>query len=141
MTGSVSKVILVGNLGKDPEVHTTQDGRKIVTLTLATSDTWTDGRTGERKERIEWHRVVLVDDRISDVGERFLRKGRKVYVDGSLQTRKFTDQSGQTRYSTEVIIDCVRGELVLLDSDRGDESRAGDDALDAILTKGVYDAG
>ncbi len=104
MAGSVNKVILVGNLGKDPEVRTTQDGQKIVNLTLATSETWNDRQTNERNERTEWHRIVIFNDRIGDVAERFLRKGRKVYVEGSLQTRKWTDQLGQERYSTEVVI-------------------------------------
>jgi single-strand DNA-binding protein len=126
MAGSVNKVILVGNLGKDPEVRTTQDGQKIVNLTLATSDTWNDRQTGERKERTEWHRVVIFNDRVGDVAERFLRKGRKVYVEGALQTRKWTDQSGQERYSTEVVIGRFKGELVLLDSNRGEEGGMGD---------------
>ncbi|MBV9247637.1 MAG: single-stranded DNA-binding protein [Acetobacteraceae bacterium] len=121
MAGSVNKVILVGNLGKDPEVRTTQDGTKIVHLTLATSENWTDRASGERKERTEWHRVVIFNDRIGDVAERFLRKGRKVYLEGSLQTRKWTDQTGQERYTTEVVIGRFRGELVLLDSNRGEE--------------------
>jgi single-strand DNA-binding protein len=95
MAGSVNKVILVGNLGKDPEVRTTQDGSKIVHLTVATSETWNDRASGERKERTEWHRVVIFNDRIGDVAERFLRKGSKVYLEGALQTRKWTDQSGQ----------------------------------------------
>ena len=126
MAGSVNKVILVGNLGKDPEVRTTQDGAKIVNLTLATSDTWNDRATGERKERTEWHRVVIFNDRVADVAERFLRKGRKVFVEGALQTRKWTDQSGQERYSTEVVISRFKGELVLLDSNRGEEGGAGE---------------
>ena len=121
MAGSVNKVILVGNLGKDPEVRTTQDGTKIVNLTLATSENWTDRGSGERKERTEWHRVVIFNDRIGEVAERYLRKGRKVYVEGSLQTRKWTDQSGQERYTTEVVIGRFRGELVLIDSQRGEE--------------------
>jgi single-strand DNA-binding protein len=121
MAGSVNKVILVGNLGKDPEVRTTQDGSKIVNLTLATSETWNDRGSGERKERTEWHRVVIFNDRIGDVAERFLRKGRKVYIEGALQTRKWTDQQGQERYTTEVVIGRFRGELVLLDSNRGEE--------------------
>ncbi len=121
MAGSVNKVILVGNLGKDPEVRTTQDGAKIVNLTLATSETWNDRGSGERKERTEWHRVVIFNDRIGDVAERFLRKGRKVYIEGALQTRKWTDQSGQERYSTEVVIGRFKGELVLIDSARGEE--------------------
>lgn len=126
MAGSVNKVILVGNLGKDPEVRTTQDGTKIVHLTLATSETWNDRSSGERKERTEWHRVVIFNDRIGDVAERFLRKGRKVYVEGSLQTRKWTDQSGQERYTTEVVIGRFRGELVLIDSQRGEEGAMGE---------------
>jgi single-strand DNA-binding protein len=121
MAGSVNKVILIGNLGKDPEVRTTQDGQKIVNLTLATSENWTDRNSGERKERTEWHRVVIFNDRIGEVAERFLRKGRKVFVEGSLQTRKWTDQSGQERYTTEVVIQRFRGELVLLDSQRGED--------------------
>ena len=126
MAGSVNKVILVGNLGKDPEVRTTQDGTKIVHLTLATSESWNDRSSGERKERTEWHRVVIFNDRIGDVAERFLRKGRKVYVEGSLQTRKWTDQSGQERYTTEVVIGRFRGELVLIDSQRGEEGAMGE---------------
>ena len=119
MAGSVNKVILVGNLGKDPEVRNTQDGNKIVNLTLATSETWNDRASGERKERTEWHRVVIFNDRTADVAERFLRKGRKVYVEGSLQTRKWTDQQGQERYTTEVVIGRFNGNLTLLDG-RGD---------------------
>lgn len=118
MAGSVNKVILVGNLGKDPEVRNTQSGSKIVNLTVATSETWNDRQSGERKERTEWHRVVIFNDRLGDVAERFLRKGRKVYLEGELRTRKWTDQSGQERYTTEVTIDRFRGELVLLDSNR-----------------------
>ena len=121
MAGSVNKVILVGNLGKDPEVRTTQDGSKIVNLTLATSETGNDRASGERKERTEWHRVVIFNDRIGEVAEKYLRKGRKVYVEGALQTRKWTDQGGQERYTTEVVIGRFRGELVLIDSGRGEE--------------------
>ena len=119
MAGSVNKVILVGNLGKDPEVRTTQDGQKIVNLTLATSDTWNDRQTGERKERTEWHRVVIFNDRVGDVAERYLHKGSKVFVEGSLQTRKWTDQSGQERYSTEVVIGRFKGDLTMLDTRGG----------------------
>lgn len=121
MAGSVNKVILVGNLGKDPEVRTTQDGSKIVNLTLATSETWNDRASGERKERTEWHRVVIFNDKIGGAAEKYLRKGRKVYVEGALQTRKWTDQGGQERYTTEVVIGRFRGELVLIDSNRGEE--------------------
>jgi len=124
MAGSVNKVILVGNLGKDPEVRNTQSGSKIVNLTVATSDTWNDRQSGERKERTEWHRVVIFNERTADVAERFLRKGRKVYIEGELRTRKWTDQSGQEKYTTEVVIDRFRGDLVLIDSNR---SGGGDD--------------
>ena len=124
MAGSVNKVILVGNLGKDPEVRSTQAGSKIVSLTLATSDTWNDRQTGERRERTEWHRVVIFNERLADVAEKYLRKGRKVFIEGMLQTRKWTDQPGMERYTTEVVIDRFRGELVLIDSNR---SGSGDD--------------
>ena len=116
MAGSVNKVILVGNLGKDPEVRNTQDGGKIVNLTLATSETWNDKASGERKERTEWHRVVVFNERIGDVVEKYVRKGSKVYVEGALQTRKWTDQTGQEKYTTEIVIGRFRGELTLLDS-------------------------
>jgi single-strand DNA-binding protein len=116
MAGSVNKVILVGNLGKDPEVRSTQDGTKIVNFTLATSETWNDRASGERKEKTEWHRVVIFNENIAGVAEKFLRKGRKVYVEGSLQTRKWTDQSGQEKYTTEVVIGRFNGGLTLLDS-------------------------
>jgi single-strand DNA-binding protein len=125
MAGSVNKVILVGNLGRDPEVRNTQDGQKIVQLSLATSESWNDRASGERKERTEWHRVVIFNDRLADVAERFLRKGRKVYVEGALQTRKWTDQSGQEKYTTEVVIGRFRGDLTLLDSAGGGESGGG----------------
>jgi len=118
MAGSVNKVILVGNLGKDPEVRSTQDGSKIVNLTLATSETWNDRASGERKERTEWHRVVIFNDRVADVAERFLKKGAKIYVEGSLQTRKWTDQQGQERYTTEVI-GRFNGQLTMLDGRSG----------------------
>ncbi|WP_338332665.1 single-stranded DNA-binding protein [Acetobacter sp. LMG 32666] len=122
MSGSVNKVILVGNLGKDPEVRHAQSGQKIVSFSLATSDTWNDRASGEKRERTEWHRVVIFNDRLADVADRFLRKGRKVYLEGALQTRKWTDQSGQERYTTEVVVDRFRGELVLLDSRNTGES-------------------
>jgi single-strand DNA-binding protein len=126
MAGSVNKVILVGNLGKDPEVRTTQDGSKIVNLTLATSENWNDRQTGERKERTEWHRVVIFNDRIGDVAERFLKKGSKIYVEGALQTRKWTDQSGAERYSTEVVVGRFKGELTMLDTRGGGAEAAGE---------------
>ncbi len=119
MAGSVNKVILVGNLGKDPEVRNTQDGSKIVNLTLATSETWNDRASGEKKEKTEWHRVVIFNDRTADVAERFLKKGAKIYVEGSLQTRKWTDQQGQERYTTEVVIGRFNGQLTMLDTRAG----------------------
>jgi len=121
MAGSVNKVILIGNLGKDPEVRTLQSGTKVANFTVATSDTWNDKATGERKEKTEWHRVVIYNERLADVAERFLRKGRKVYLEGALETRKYTDQSGQEKYTTEVVLKNFRGELTLLDSARGEE--------------------
>ena len=119
MAGSVNKVILVGNIGKDPEIRSTQSGGKIANLTLATSETWNDKASGERKEKTEWHRVVVFNDRLVDVVERFVKKGRKLYVEGSLQTRKWTDQSGQEKYTTEVVVDRFRGDITLLDTNRG----------------------
>ena len=124
MAGSVNKVILVGNLCKDPETRTAQSGAKIVSFPLATNETWKDRQSGERKERVEYHRVVIFNDRLADVAERFLRKGRKVYLEGALQTRKWTDQSGQERYTTEVIVERFRGELVLLDSRQDGEGQS-----------------
>jgi single-strand DNA-binding protein len=121
MAGSVNKVILVGNLGKDPEIRTLQSGTKIANLSVATGETWNDRQTGERKERTEWHRVVIYNERLADIAERFLRKGRKVYLEGALETRKYTDQSGQEKYTTEVVLRNFRGELTLLDSAGGSE--------------------
>jgi single-strand DNA-binding protein len=115
MAGSVNKVTLVGNLGKDPEIRTGQSGIKIVNLTVATSDTWNDKASGERKEQTEWHRVVIMNDRLADVAERYLKKGSKVYLEGKLQTRKWTDNSGQDKYTTEVMLGRFGAEMVLLD--------------------------
>jgi single-strand DNA-binding protein len=122
MAGSVNKVILVGNLGKDPEVRSTQDGQKIVSFSLATSETWNDRASGERKERTEWHRVVIFNENLGGIAEKYLRKGGKVYVEGSLQTRKWTDQSGQEKYTTEIVLGKFRGELTLLDGRRDGDS-------------------
>src|SRR3984957_9586711 len=126
MAGSVNKVILVGNLGKDPEVRSTQDGSKIVNLTLATSETWNDRASGERKEKTEWHRVVIFNDRVADVAERFLKKGAKIYVEGSLQTRKWTNQSGQERYTTEIVIGRFNGQMTMLDTRGSGGGEAGE---------------
>ena len=127
MVGSVNKVILIGNLGRDPEVRSMQNGGKVCNLSVATSERWKDRNSGEQQERTEWHRVVIFDDRLVDVAERFLAKGRKVYLEGELQTRKWTDQTGQDRYSTEVVLRRFRGQLVLLDS-RNDAGGSGYDA-------------
>ena len=116
MAGSVNKVILVGNLGKDPEVRHTQDGKAIVNLSVATSETWRDRNTGERKERTEWHRVVIFNENLAKVAEQYLRKGSKVYVEGQLQTREWQDKDGQKRYSTQIVLQRFRGELTILDS-------------------------
>jgi single-strand DNA-binding protein len=120
MAGSVNKVILVGNLGKDPEVRRMTSGEPIVNLSVATSDTWRDKATGERKERTEWHRVVIFNENLAKVAEQYLRKGAKVYLEGSLQTRKWTDKEGAEKYSTEVVLQRFNGTLVMLDS-RGGE--------------------
>ena len=119
MAGSVNKVILVGNLGKDPEVRRMQDGRPVVNMSVATSESWRDKATGEKKERTEWHRVVIFSEGLAKVAEQYLKKGSKVYLEGQLQTRKWQDQSGQDRYSTEVVLQGFRGELALLDSRGG----------------------
>jgi single-strand DNA-binding protein len=115
MSGSVNKVILVGNLGRDPEIRTLNSGDKVANLSVATSETWRDRNSGERKERTEWHRVVIFNDNLVKVAENYLRKGSKVYIEGALQTRKFQDQSGQEKYSTEVVLQKFRGELTMLD--------------------------
>src|SRR6201987_1312041 len=119
MAGSVNKVILVGNLGRDPELRSTQDGMRIANLAVATSESWRDRVSGERKERTEWHRVVIFNERLAEIAEKYLKKGSKIYVEGSLQTRKWTDNSGQERYTTEIVLQRFRGELTMLDGARG----------------------
>ena len=119
MAGSVNKVTLVGNLGKDPEVRSTQSGMKVVNLALATSESWNDKASGERQERTEWHRVVIMNDRLAEVAEKYLKKGSKVYLEGKLQTRKWTDQSGQEKFTTEVMLGRFGAEMVLLDRPAG----------------------
>lgn len=119
MAGSVNKVILVGNLGRDPEVRHTQNGDAIVHLNLATTESWRDRNSGERKERTEWHRVVIFNENLGKVAQQYLKKGAKVYIEGQLQTRKWTDQSGQEKYTTEVVLQRFRGELQMLDSRSG----------------------
>ena len=115
MSGSVNKVILVGNLGRDPEIRSLNSGDRVANLSVATSETWRDRGSGERKERTEWHRVVIFNDNLVKVAESYLKKGSKEYVEGSLQTRKWTDQSGQEKYSTEIVLQKFRGELTMLD--------------------------
>jgi single-strand DNA-binding protein len=123
---SVNKVVLLGNLGRDPEIRSTQAGTRIASLSLATSESWRDKATGERKERTEWHRVVIFNEKLVEITEKYLRKGAKVYLEGALQTRKWTDNSGQERYTTEVVLQRYRGEIVMLDTRNG--RGAGDDA-------------
>ena len=127
MAGSVNKVILVGNLGRDPEIRSTQDGTRVANLSLATSENWRDKNTGERRERTEWHRVVIFNERLVEVVEQYLRKGAKIYIEGQLQTRKWQDQSGADRYSTEVVLNRFRGELTMLDSRRDAEAQGAGD--------------
>ena len=139
MAGTVNKVILVGNLGRDPEVRSFQNGGRVANLSLATTESWRDRQSGERRERTEWHRVAVLNDALVKVCEQYLRKGSKVYIEGQLETRKWQDQSGQERYTTEVVLRPYRGELTMLDgrsggsgggygggSDRGDENPYGD---------------
>lgn len=123
MAGSVNKVILIGNLGKDPEVRHTDDGKAIVTLSLATSENWKD-KSGERKERTEWHKVVIFNEHLAKVAEQYLKKGAKVYVEGQLQTRKWMAKDGTDRYSTEIVLQNFRGELTMLDGKDGGEAPA-----------------
>lgn len=124
MAGSINKVILVGNLGADPRVSNTQNGAKIVNLSIATTETWKDKLSGERKDRTEWHRVVIFNPQLADVAERYLRKGSKVYLEGQLQTRKWEDNNGQEKYSTEIVLQNFNGNLILLDA-KGDGVPAG----------------
>ncbi|HEX2114367.1 MAG TPA: single-stranded DNA-binding protein [Alphaproteobacteria bacterium] len=124
MAGSVNKVILVGNLGRDPEIRSFQNGGRVANLSVATSENWKDRATGERKEKTEWHRVAIFNDRLVEVVEKYLKKGSKVYIEGQLETRKWTDQSGQERYTTEVVLRQFRGELTMLDG-RGSAGAGG----------------
>ena len=130
MAGSVNKVILIGNLGRDPEVRTFQNGGKVCNLRLATSENWRDRNTGERRERTEWHSVAIFSEPLAKIAEQYLKKGSKVYIEGQLETRKWQDQSGQDRYSTEIVLRPYRGELTLLDPREGgggySDDRSGD---------------
>jgi single-strand DNA-binding protein len=129
MAGSVNKVIIIGNLGRDPEVRTFQNGGKVCNLRIATSETWRDRNTGERRERTEWHSVAIFNENLAKIAEQYLKKGSKVYIEGQLETRKWQDQSGQDRYTTEIVLRQYRGELTLLDPRDGGghaEDRGGD---------------
>jgi single-strand DNA-binding protein len=140
MAGSVNKVILIGNLGRDPEVRSMQDGGKIVQLSVATSESWRDRASGERRERTEWHRVVIFNEQLAKIAEQYLRKGSTVYLEGQLQTRKWTDQQGQEKYTTEVVLQRYRGELTMLGGradggggyDGYDQSGGGDDSQGGV---------
>jgi single-strand DNA-binding protein len=145
MAGSINKVIIVGNLGRDPEVRTFQNGGKVVNLNVATSETWKDKTTGERKERTEWHRVTIANEGLGRIAEQYLRKGSKVYIEGQLETRKWQDQSGAERYSTEVVLRPYRGEMTLLDgrldpsAGPGHDQAGGYDVPGPQTTAGGYD--
>jgi len=138
MAGSVNKVTLIGNLGRDPEIRTTQDGTKVANLSVATSENWRDKTSGERREKTEWHRVVVFNDRIVDVIEKYLKKGATIYIEGALQTRKWTDQSGTEKYTTEIVLQKYRGELTMLGGRGG--GGGGDEMADAGAGGG-YSAG
>ncbi len=140
MAGSVNKVILVGNLGRDPETRQLQDGNPVANLSLATSESWRDKNTGERREKTEWHRVVIFNERLADVAQKYLRKGSKIYIEGQLQTRKWTDQSGVEKYSTEVVLQRFRGELQMLDR-AGEGGGGGDYNQDRSYGGGPDDVG
>ena len=127
MAGSVNKVILVGNLGREPETRAMQSGDKVANLSVATSENWRDRQTGERREKTEWHRVVIFDQNLVEIAEKYLQKGSKVYLEGQLQTRKWTDQSGQEKYTTEVVLQRFRSTLTMLDS-RAESGVVGDHA-------------
>ena len=133
MSGMVNRVILVGNLGRDPEARTTQGGSKLVNMTVATSETWKDRQSGERKEKTEWHRVVVFDERIAETCERYLKKGSKVYLEGTLQTRKWTDNSGVEKYTTEVVIPRFNGVMTMLDTRSGSSGYDGSSDTDSSV--------
>ena len=134
MAGSVNKVILIGNLGPDPEIRQMQDGNPVVNLSIATSESWRDKASGERREKTEWHRVVIFNERLAEIAEKYLKKGLRIYVEGQLQTRKWTDAAGIEKYSTEIVLNRFRGDIQMLDraGDSSDHSRVsdGDSAMD-----------
>ena len=139
MAGSVNKVILIGNLGRDPEVRSFQNGGKVCNLSIATSETWKDRNTGERREKTEWHSVAIFQEGLVRIAEQYLRKGAKVYIEGKLQTRKWQDQSGQDRYSTEVVLQGFDGVLTMLDGRNGSGGGSGDEG--GGYGGGGYDGG
>jgi single-strand DNA-binding protein len=141
MAGSVNKVILVGNLGADPEIRSTQDGTRLANLRIATSESWRDKMSGERKERTEWHRVVIFNERLAEIAEKYLRKGSKVYLEGALQSRKWTDNAGQDRYTTEIVLQRFRGELTMLDGAGGARGGPGGPPLEGAGFDEEYGAG
>lgn len=145
MAGSVNKVILLGHLGRDPEVRSLNDGAKVVNLRVATSESWRDKATGERREKTEWHSVVIWNEGLGGVAEKYLRKGSKVYLEGELQTRKWTDNQGVERYSTEVVLSKFRGALTLLDAARGeggnDQGGRGASGSGSGAGKGAFGSG
>jgi len=140
MAGSVNKVILIGNLGRDPEVRTFQNGGKVCNLALATSESWRDRESGERKEKTEWHRVAIFNENLVRLAEQYLRKGSKVYIEGQLETRKWQDQNGQDRYSTEIVLRPYRGELTFLDG-RNDGGGMGGGDFSSGGERGGYGGG
>lgn len=139
MAGSVNKVIIVGNLGRDPEVRSFQNGGKVVNLNIATSETWRDKASGERKERTEWHRVSILNEPLAKIAEQYLKKGSKVYIEGQLETRKWTDQSGAEKYTTEVVLRPYRGEMTLLDGREGGGASGGSSGGGGYEDRGGYD--
>jgi single-strand DNA-binding protein len=141
MAGSVNKVILIGNLGADPEIRHTQDGRAIANLRLATSESWRDKASGERREKTEWHRVVIFNENLARIAEQYLKKGSKVYIEGSLQTRKWEDQQGQERYTTEVVLQGFNGQLTMLDGRQRDGAGEADQGGSDFGRSGPFTGG
>jgi single-strand DNA-binding protein len=132
MAGSLNKVMLIGNLGKDPEIRKTQDGREIANIVLATSDSWKDKSTGERREKTEWHRIVIFSEGLVNVVKNYVKKGTKLFIEGSLQTRKWEDQSGQEKYVTEIVIQGFNGSLTMLDNNRSTDDKSSDTAKSSM---------
>ena len=141
MAGSVNKVILIGNLGRDPEVSEMQNGNKVVKISIATSESWKDKATGERRNRTEWHRVVIFNEHLGKIAEQYLKKGAKVYVEGQIQTRKWTDASGVEKYTTEVVLQRFNGELTMLDGRDGGSNNSGNSEYSAPIENTQQDTG